>query len=102
MAVIGLVLFAIGTFLTVSNLYLSFLRPLIHLLKGGTRETYKWVSGIPLFGSLLLWISIPMLSTVPLRWIAAILSLFDTGGIHWFVATMWWTGQLRTFVRGGE
>jgi len=100
MAAIGFALFAIGTLVTLCNFYLSWLRPLVHLLVGGTRETYKWVSGIPLFGSVLLWISVPLLPSDLLRWIAAILSLFDTGGIHWFIATMIWTGQLGSLMRG--
>lgn len=99
MAVIALILFGIGGLLTLWNFYVSFIRYPAHLLFGGTRETYQWVSGVPLFGSLLLWISIPMLSSVSLQWFAAILSVFDTAGFHWFVGTMWWTGQWWPFIR---
>ncbi|WP_145431109.1 hypothetical protein [Lacipirellula limnantheis] len=100
MAIVGMVLFALGAFVTLANVYLSFIRYPVHLALGGTRETYRWVSGFPLVGSLFLWLSIPLLSSVGLRWFAVALSLFDTGGIHWFVGTMWWTGQLGAFLRG--
>src|SRR5262245_13106626 len=100
MTVAGYILFAIGAFLTLTNVYLSFLRYPIHRAVGGTRANYRWASGIPLFGSLLLWISIPFLSSAALRWVAAILSLFDTGGIHWIFGILWWTGELRDLFRG--
>lgn len=92
----GIILLALGTFVTLMNVYLSFIRYPID----ATRETYRWVSGLPLVGSLSLWLSIPLLSSVGLRWFAAVLSVFDTGGVHWFVGTMWWTGQLGPLVRG--
>ena len=99
MATVGAIIFAVGAFITLANVYLSFIRYSVHLALGGTRETYRWFSGIPLIGSLFLWLSIPLLSSVGLRWSAAALSVLDTGGIHWFVATMWWTGQLGAFMR---
>lgn len=94
MATIGIVLVALGAFLTLANVYFSFLRYPIHLARGGTVETYRWVSGIPIFGSLFLWISIGLLPSTGLKWTAGILSIFDTGGIHWFIGIMWCTGQL--------
>ena len=100
MATVGFILFAVGAFVTVMNAYLSFIRYPVHLALGGTRETFRWVSGIPLIGSVCLWISIPLLSSVWLKWCAAALSIFDAGGIHWFLGTMWWTGQLGSFIRG--
>ena len=49
---------------------------------------------------LMFWISIGLLPSAGLKWLAAILSIFDTGGIHWFIGTMWWTGQLGGLSRG--
>src|SRR5687768_7190573 len=77
MATVGMVLLALGAFVTLANVYLSFVRYPVHLALGGTRETYRWVSGFPVVGSLLLWLCIPLLSSVGLRWLAAALSLFD-------------------------
>lgn len=100
MAELGSVLFALGAFVTMTNAYLSLLRYPIHRLRGGTMETYQWISGVPLVGSLFLWLSIPLLPWMWLRWIAGVLSLFDTAGIHWFVVMMWWSGQLGDLIRG--
>src|SRR6476646_7226256 len=100
MTAVGIILFALGTFFTVMNAYLSFVRYPVHLALGGNREAYRCVSGVPLIGSLCLWLSIPLLSSVGLKWVAASLSVLDTGGIHWFIARMWWTGQLGAFTRG--
>ena len=100
MGTLGVILLTVGSFFTLMNAYLSFVRYPVHLALGRTRETYRWISGIPLMGSLLLWLSIPLLRSVGLKWFAAALSIFDAGGIHWFVGTIWWTGQLGSFIRG--
>lgn len=88
---IGIALLALGTLITSVNCYLSFLRYPIHRLQGGTRENYQWVSGLPVFGSLFLWISIPFLSTSPwLMCFAIVFSLLDTGGLHWVLVLVLW------------
>ena len=81
-------MFALGTWLTFVNVYLTFLRFPIYLARGGTKDKYKWVSGIPLFGSLFLWGCIPLVDFPWLKWTAAFISLFDTGGLHWGI---YWT-----------
>jgi hypothetical protein len=89
MTAIGIVLLALGTLITSVNCYLSFLRYPVHLLRGGTQENYRWVSGLPVFGSLLLWISVPFLSALPgLMCFALLFSLLDTVGLHWFVVAV--------------
>ncbi|HTL52889.1 MAG TPA: hypothetical protein VL860_09970 [Planctomycetota bacterium] len=87
--VIGLVLGGLGVLLCCLNFWLSFLRYPIHIWFGGTRDNYKWVSGFPLVGSLLLWVGAALLRAQPAYfWTALVISLFDTGGIHWFLAAM--------------
>ena len=81
--------FALGGLLCLTNFYLSFLRYPLHRLRGLSRESYRWVSGIPLFGSLLVGLSLLVLHSLPGIFPAAcVLIAIDTGGIHWFVATM--------------
>ena len=71
------------------NFYLSFLRYPIHILHKKPKEAYQWVSGVPLLGSLLVGLSLVQLYTVPVAlWIAIVLILIDTGGIHWFIGSM--------------
>ena len=99
MTTAGIILLVLGATLTLTNAYLSFLRYPIHRARGGEPEAYRWVSGFPVFGSLFLWISIFLLPTTGLKWLAGLLSVFDTGGIHVFLGTMWWRGQLGEFFR---
>jgi hypothetical protein len=89
MALIGFALFGLGAFLTIANFYFSLLRYPVHVWRGGTRENYRWESGIPVFGSLFLWVSAFCLTTQPIfMWLAIGLSLFDTAGLHWFLGVM--------------
>lgn len=93
---IGLVLFGVGAIIAIFNFYLSFLRYPVHRLLGAPRETYRWSSGIPLFGSLFLWLSLPLLHPRwGLIWSAIGISLLDTAGLHWFVGVMVWHGLRR-------
>jgi hypothetical protein len=81
--------FVLGTFLCLTNFYLSVLRYLLHRLRGLPRESYRWVSGIPLFGSLLVALSLLGLYAPPGMLPAAIaLIVIDTGGIHWLLGVM--------------
>lgn len=85
--------FAVGAFVCLLNFYLSFLRNPLYKLFG--RE-YKHVSGIPLFGSLLLIIAVTMLRERPLFfWSGITIALVDTGGLHWFAGIMLWMCLFR-------
>ena len=83
------VAFGLGGLLCLSNFYLSFLRYPLHKLRGGTKETYRWNSGIPLFGSGMVALSLLRLGPIHSIPAAAIMLIaIDTGGIHWFIGTM--------------
>lgn len=89
--ILAYALFAVGALVSCVNFYLSFLRYPLSKLSG---HEYQWVSGIPLFGSLLLIIAVVMLHDSPaLFWSGIIIALLDTGGVHWFAAAM-----LRTYL----
>ena len=89
MSAIAWFAFALGALLCIINFYLSFLRYPLHLLRGLPRESYRWSSGIPLFGSLFVALSLFGLHARPGMLPAALgLIAIDTGGIHWFVGTM--------------
>ncbi len=86
MLILAYCLFAVGAFVSILNFHLSFIRPLICRLR---RQQYRFVSGFPLVGSLLLIVSFfcfPRDHSV--RWATLIIALFDTGGIHWFCGMM--------------
>jgi len=80
----------VGAFVSLLNFHLSFTRPFAHRYLHPA-EPYKFVSGFPVVGSLLLWLSSLLFwwSGHP-QWcfIALAVSALDTGGLHWFVATM--------------
>ena len=84
----GYGLLAIGGWLCALNFYLSFLRYPFCRLFG---QPHHWVSGIPVFGSLLV---LPALCFLPLSallfWLAVVLAVLDTGGLHWFAGIMFW------------
>ncbi len=80
--------FSLGGLVCLTNFYLSFLRYPLHRLRGLPRESYRWVSGIPLFGSLFVGLSLLVLHSLPgILPAAIVLIAIDTGGIHWFVGT---------------
>jgi hypothetical protein len=89
LAVLAWIAFCVGAWLCATNCYLSFVRYPLHRLRGLTRESYHWVSGIPLFGTLFVALALLSLHSTP--WIlpaGVALILADTGGIHWCVGTL--------------
>ena len=81
-------LFVVGGLLCALNFYLSVLRYPLHRLFGWP---YRWVSGFPVFGSLFVAASLCLLSLPAwLFWLAVVLLVLDTGGLHWFAAATFW------------
>jgi hypothetical protein len=81
--------FALGGLLCLMNFYLTFLRYPLHRLRGFSKESYQWVSGAPVIGSLL--VALSLLGRHGQEGILApalVLMAIDTGGLHWFVATV--------------
>ena len=59
------------------------------MLRGGTRESYRYVSGIPLFASLMVALSLPWGWGITWWRVAGlILIAIDTGGLHWLVISV--------------
>src|SRR5215208_2518489 len=80
--ILGLVFFALGALVVWVNVYTSFVRYPLHRLRGGTRENFKWVSGIPLVGMIFLCVAAACFGKPhpQLAWTALGLILLDTGG----------------------
>lgn len=80
------------------NFYLSFLRHPLHRRVNRGRP-FIASSGIPLIGSLLLWVGAYLLLSAGAARLGAsalILSAFDTGGIHWLLISLgyqWLVGR---------
>jgi hypothetical protein len=84
----GWIAFSVAVLIACVNFYLSFLRyPLNRLF----RRPYKWVSGIPVIGTLCLILSSALLlGSLPPRWAIIVVILADTGGLPWFAVIMLW------------
>ena len=90
--------FVLGALLCLTNFYLSFLLYPVHRLRGFPRESYRWESGIPVFGSLFVGLSLFGLHSLSAMQPAALLLMvIDTGGIHWFVGIwIYWSLHEKT------
>lgn len=86
---LGLIICAVGALATAVNLYVGPIRYLHFVWSGRPRSEWHYVSGIPVFGSLFLWVGCLFLTAEPgLMWTAIAVSLFDYGGLHWLIGTM--------------
>jgi predicted transposase YbfD/YdcC len=85
----GIVFAVLFALVSLLNFHLSFIRPLLHQWNGGTEADYKFVSGIPLVGSIF---GLPAAVLLPSGWIVGalllVLLLLDTGGMPWLVYSM--------------
>ena len=87
--ILAWIAFTLGGLSCLLNFYLSFLRYPLHRLCGRPRESYRWVSGFPIVGSLLVGLSLLKLHALPgLLAPAVVLMVVDTGGLHWFAGSM--------------
>jgi len=86
---LGYGFYFLGGILAMLNFYLSFLRHRVHRLLGKPDGTYRFVSGILLFG---------VLSAIGLMHLpenlyfgigALIFLIVDTGGIPWLIRATW-------------
>ena len=81
--------FGVGAWVCLLNFYLAFLRYPLHRLRGLSKESYHWVSGVPILGSLFVALSLFELhSLAGMLPIGIGLIAIDTGGIHWFIGSM--------------
>ena len=81
-------LLIIGGAICALNFYLSFLRvPLLRCI-GHSGET-KFVSGFPLIGSVLVTLALAIgLDSTVAQIVACFVIAIDTGGPHWFMASL--------------
>ena len=91
-AIVGWILFGFGALFVGLNFYISVLRYPLHRLRGGTSEDFRWVSGTPLIGVLVVpgVALLPASSTMGVTGLA--LLLLDFGGLHWFAIAVWREG----------
>jgi hypothetical protein len=80
------------------NFWLNFVRVPLARMRG---NEVRWVSGVPLFGSLLLaWFAAWHWSEPGWFWVSVAVAALDTGGIHWFLGMILWFEVIRPRLRG--
>jgi hypothetical protein len=81
--------FVFGGYICILNFYISFLRYRVHLWRGLSKESFKFVSGIPLLGSLIVYLLLRYMNLPPaMQYVAIGLIVIDTGGIHWGIGNV--------------
>jgi hypothetical protein len=86
----GLGLAVIGLLFGVLNAYLSFFRPWLYRRRRGSMEGYRFVSGLPLFGTLFVGLSGVFGFGEPYTTALGLTTLaIDTGGLPWFLVSTW-------------
>jgi hypothetical protein len=66
----------IGCLFSISNFYISFI------------SRKKLGSGIPILGSLMIFLSLFFIENLYVLIFILFIALIDTGGIHWFIGTI--------------
>jgi hypothetical protein len=95
--IMGLVPLCFAVFVTLANAHLSFSRPWLHSLKNKSMDSYRFVSGIPVMGSIAILVS--SLWSPPSFWIGVamlVTYILDTGGLFVFAITV----VVEQFIRG--
>ncbi len=89
-AIAAAALVSVAAVIGVLNLYLSFVRPWNYRRRHGTDFGYRFVSGVPVLGTLLLApVVLLSLGTPYLAACGLLVSMIDTGGLPWFLIMTW-------------
>jgi hypothetical protein len=86
----GLVLVAAAALVAGLNLYLAYLRPWRYRRRYGSRTGYRFVSGLPLLGTLLtVGGCLVAFGSAPVGLIGVLAALADPDGLPWFPVRTW-------------
>ena len=83
----SVLLLSVGVLVSVINFYLSFLRYPIHIAGGGKKDEFKWVSGLPLIGTVFVVAALLLdgLERSLILYPGLFALMIDTGGVLWFI-----------------
>lgn len=81
-------LLCFGGFLCLFNFYLSYIRYALYRLMGGVQEDYRFASGIPMIGTLLVTVSLIFLYGTSYFYLGVLFLILDTGGPLWLLITV--------------
>jgi len=72
------------------NFYLSFIRGLLFSLRHGSLDAYRFVSGAPIIGTLLMVLGVALdFGAVGIALAGTVAYVLDTGSSLWFVIATW-------------
>jgi uncharacterized RDD family membrane protein YckC len=79
-----------GAVVAVLNFYLSFIRPRIYWSRHGSKDGYRFVSGMPIIGTVLTLLGAVFgFGAVGIAVVGIGAFALDTGGSGWFVVLTW-------------
>ena len=82
----GFIMLLLATYIVLTNIYLTFIRPRAYEKQHGSMEDYRNISPVPLVGSFLLWWSMVLLpSNYLIGVFCLMLFVLDTSGAPWAV-----------------
>ena len=86
----GLGLAVLGLLFGILNVYLSAVRPRLYHLRHGSMEGYRFISGLPLFGDLLVIVAgVSGFGALPTAVVGLVALVLDTGGLLRFLIATW-------------
>ena len=86
----ALIPLALGASIASLNLYSSFIRSWIYRFRHHSLEGYRYVSGFPVIGTVLVTLGILAgLGSKPIAAVALLVLTVDTGGLPWFLVQTW-------------
>jgi hypothetical protein len=88
--IMGIVFAGLGVAIGGLNLYLSFIRPRLYQFKQGSMQGYRFVSGVPIVGTIFVLMGgINGFGSLPIALLGIIAMVIDTGGCLWFLFYTW-------------
>ena len=87
---VALVPLALGASIGSLNLYLTCVRPWLYRLRHHSLEGYRYVSGFPVIGTILVTLALlASAGSKPTAAVALLVLRIDTGGLPWFLVSTW-------------
>jgi hypothetical protein len=86
----GIVFVGLSVLIGAFNWYFSFIRPHLYQIKQGSMNGYRFVSGIPIVGTIFVMIGgTDGFGSLPTALLGLIAVILDTGGLLWFLFATW-------------
>ena len=80
--ILGYIFLGLGSFISILNFYLSFIRSWLYKKRNGNMDSFRFVSGFPLLGSILLFLASIWLShSFVINSSIFFFYIIDTGGV---------------------